>query len=831
MARGTAKSTARRRRGVSYSKWGYIFVTPFIIAYLIFSFYPLLTTFIYSASNMKRTTSKFWGFDNKDVFYDRYLNLNDLYSDDFDNRTGVDSKSYKRLREYFDKYQNNADSLDPLNEDGVKAIVEYASFDDGEEKYSVETANAVKNAYDNKDFSLLMGEPYDELVTWFSGYKNETMMNMKALANIRTRLDAIVENSSSDEESADSEEAMTEASFLQSEAYTEFVASLDSTEFNQAQLALLDYLSGYLSSNLEGDYTVQSYFQAVSDGKISITDPSFYYTCYTLDKTKIDFAEEGAEEKINSNIPVSFLSDLESFLVENSWKDTINSLNSYSDLDAYSKGEKDLHESEEQLYADLKTLQAAGIINIVPLVRSGDEIVESDDYLSNKLLAYRRYIDTKYETSDVAIAAASQISAIKNFGELTSEGGSPERFAELGINIYSMISYDGTVDIEKYRQVKSTLGLADALSFESYQRLDKERKQANIEKAQEQLDENNAQLADVRAAYEAAKATGDKKETQDAYEALRRVENGITEAKENISNPTGILSKVDSSRFYIFCGMENYRQIFNSKSRLDTVVGSFVNTAILWVIGFIPQIGLALLLSAWFTDKKIKLKGLNFMKAMMYLPNVITSVTIAVFFRKIFMYSSGGTSSASQLFLRNVLGIAKGYNFFESAWATRFIICFINFWMWYGNTMITLIAGITSISESLYESAQIDGANSYQTYTKITLPLLRPILLYTLVTSMIGGLQMFDIPQYINQNPPRINFNGTMIRSTRTVLMYINSMAFGTSSHKYVGIACATSVLLFITTTILSIIVFYIMRDKDAAAAKKLAKKGAKKNG
>ena len=300
MARGTAKSTARRRRGVSYSKWGYIFVTPFIIAYLIFSFYPLLTTFIYSASNMKRTTSKFWGFDNKDVFYDRYLNLNDLYSDDFDNRTGVDSKSYKRLREYFDKYQNNADSLDPLNEDGVKAIVEYASFNDGEEKYSVETANAVKNAYDNKDFSLLMGEPYDELVTWFSGYKNETMMNMKALANIRTRLDAIVDSSASDEESAtESEEAMTEASFLESEAYTEFVASLDSTEFNPAQLALLDYLSGYLSSNLEGDYTVQSYFAAVSDGKISITDPSFYYTCYTLDKTKIDFAEEGAEETLD----------------------------------------------------------------------------------------------------------------------------------------------------------------------------------------------------------------------------------------------------------------------------------------------------------------------------------------------------------------------------------------------------------------------------------------------------------------------------------------------------------------------------------------------------
>ena len=832
MARGTAKSTARRKRGVSYSKWGYIFVAPFVIAYLIFSFYPLINTFVFSASNMKRTTSSFWGFDNKDVFYDRYLNLNDLYTDDFDNRTGLDSTSYKRLREYFDKYQNNADSLDPLNEEGIKAIVEYANTNDGEEKYSVEAANAAKNAFDNKDFSLLMGEPYDELVAWFGNYKNETMMNMKALANIKTRLDAITESSSDEEES--SEDAMTEESFLQSDEYTEFVASLDSTEFNPAQQALLDYLSGYLSKALDGDYTVQSYFKAVSDGKISITEPSFYYTCYTLDKTKINFAEEDADEKIESNISVPFLSNLESFLIENSWKDTINALNSYSDLAAYSKGEKNLHDDEEQLYADLKTLQAAGIINIVPLVKNGDEITESDDYLNNKLLAYRRYIDTKYETSDVAIAAASQISAIKNFGDLTSEGGSPKKFEDLGINIYSMISYDGTVNIEKYREVKSILGLSESLNFASYQRLDKERKQANIDKYQAQLDENNALLPDAKAAYEAAKATGDKDQIKDAFEALRRVENNIIEANENIKNPTGILSKVDSSKFYIFCGFENYRQIFNSKSRLDTVVGSFVNTAILWVIGFIPQIGLALLLSAWFTDKKIKLKGLNFMKAMMYLPNVITSVTIAVFFRKIFMYSSGGTSSASQLFLRNVLGISKGYNFFESAWATRFIICFINFWMWYGNTMITLIAGITSISESLYESAQIDGANSYQTYTKITLPLLRPILLYTLVTSMIGGLQMFDIPQYINQNPPRINFNGTMIRSTRTVLMYINSLAFGTSSHKYVGIACATSVLLFITTTILSIIVFYIMRDKDAAAAKKLArkaKKGAKANG
>jgi multiple sugar transport system permease protein len=150
--------------------------------------------------------------------------------------------------------------------------------------------------------------------------------------------------------------------------------------------------------------------------------------------------------------------------------------------------------------------------------------------------------------------------------------------------------------------------------------------------------------------------------------------------------------------------------------------------------------------------------------------------------------------------------------------------------MWYGNTMIVLIAGITSINESLYESAQIDGANSFQTYTKITMPLLRPILLYTMVTSMIGGLQMFDIPQNLNMNPALITFNGSKIGSITTVLMFINKQAFGKQDLKQVGVASATSILLFIVTTILSVLIFYLMRDKDAAKAAK-AKKLARKAG
>ena len=81
---------------------------------------------------------------------------------------------------------------------------------------------------------------------------------------------------------------------------------------------------------------------------------------------------------------------------------------------------------------------------------------------------------------------------------------------------------------------------------------------------------------------------------------------------------------------------------------------------------------------------------------------------------------------------------------------------FIQTWMWFGNTMIMLMSGIQGINPSLFEAASIDGATSGQVFRKITLPLLSPILAYTLVTSMIGGLQMFDIPYLYHKDPNKV---------------------------------------------------------------------------
>ena len=78
-----------KRKGMSYTRYGYIFIAPFVIAYCIFSLYPLLTTFWFSTANMQSATAQFWGFGNYEAYYDRYLDLTKLYSDSFEQDVGI----------------------------------------------------------------------------------------------------------------------------------------------------------------------------------------------------------------------------------------------------------------------------------------------------------------------------------------------------------------------------------------------------------------------------------------------------------------------------------------------------------------------------------------------------------------------------------------------------------------------------------------------------------------------------------------------------------------------------------------------------------------------
>lgn len=141
----------------------------------------------------------------------------------------------------------------------------------------------------------------------------------------------------------------------------------------------------------------------------------------------------------------------------------------------------------------------------------------------------------------------------------------------------------------------------------------------------------------------------------------------------------------------------------------------------------------------------------------------------------------------------------------SNVWSARTLVAFMNFLMWFGNTTILLMAGMMGIDTALFEAAEVDGATSTQAFFKITIPLLRPILVYVIITSLIGGLQMFDVPQILT------NATGDPMRSTMTLIMYLNKHLYS----KNYGLGGALSVVMFIVTAILSMIVYKFTDKKE----------------
>ena len=252
-----------------------------------------------------------------------------------------------------------------------------------------------------------------------------------------------------------------------------------------------------------------------------------------------------------------------------------------------------------------------------------------------------------------------------------------------------------------------------------------------------------------------------------------------------------------------FVGFANYVKLLTptSDGTID-ILKYFGNTMIMWIIGAIPQFVVALLLALLFTSTRLKLKGQGFAKTTIYMPNLIMASAFSMLFFSLF-----STVGPINQILQGLGWLDKPFDFISFKISARSLVALMNFLMWFGNTTIVLMAGIMGIDESLFESARIDGASSTHVFFDITLPLLRPILVYTMITSLIGGLQMFDVPQVLSKGIGMPN------RTTFTVIMLLNNYLGGSKNY---GMAGAISVILFIITGILSIFVFKAMNRKEA---------------
>ncbi len=254
-------------------------------------------------------------------------------------------------------------------------------------------------------------------------------------------------------------------------------------------------------------------------------------------------------------------------------------------------------------------------------------------------------------------------------------------------------------------------------------------------------------------------------------------------------------------------GFDNFAKLFNMNEQVAKLFWqSLGNTVVMWLFNFVPQIGMALILASWFTDTRMHLKFQGGFKVLIFMPNIITAATIGILFMSLFDYPVAPINTMMQQF-----GLLhEPFEFFRVTASARGLVSFIQWWMWYGNTMIIMIAGILGINPALFEAALVDGCSSRQTFWKITLPLIKPILLYNLVTSLVGGLTMFDIPHLMTRGNPD--------NTTNTVARFIYTQGFDSPNN--FNMASAASVVLFGIIVICSLILSAIMKDRDAKPKK-----------
>lgn len=281
----------------------------------------------------------------------------------------------------------------------------------------------------------------------------------------------------------------------------------------------------------------------------------------------------------------------------------------------------------------------------------------------------------------------------------------------------------------------------------------------------------------------------------------------------------------NGKKFDDFVGLQNFQALLfgtgmgrTSSAIHETFIQTLGNTFIVWIGNFIPQIVLSLALAVWFTDAKLKIKGKGFFKVVMYMPNILTAASIAALYLSLFAESKYGPVNN---LLMSIGIIDNPIKFVTGVWQSRGMVMFIQCWMWFGNTMIMLMSGIMGLNPSLFEAANIDGASSGQVFRKITLPLLSPMMLYTVVTSMIGGLQMFDIPYMYTKGTQRNEY-------TKTAAVFIYEHFREKMPNPNYGFSAAASVILFFITIILGYVAFYMNRDKDELAKKKERKANMK---
>jgi cellobiose transport system permease protein len=252
-----------------------------------------------------------------------------------------------------------------------------------------------------------------------------------------------------------------------------------------------------------------------------------------------------------------------------------------------------------------------------------------------------------------------------------------------------------------------------------------------------------------------------------------------------------LLSPVSS-----FVGLDNYTKLLHDSYFWNAVENTFG----IWAISTIPQLLLALVLAHVLNTK---LRGRTLFRMSLLLPQVTSLVAVALIFTQLFDYRYGLFN-----YVLGEVGIGK-VNWEAGTLSSWVALSVMVMWRWTGYNTLIYLAAMQAVPDDLYEAAEVDGAGRWRQFFHITIPMLRPTIIFTAIISTIGGLQLFTEP-YLFQ-PLKQQATGGSARQYQTVSMYLYEKAFGGSEFKF-GYASAIAWSLFLMTIMFSVFNYMLVR-------------------
>ena len=241
-----------------------------------------------------------------------------------------------------------------------------------------------------------------------------------------------------------------------------------------------------------------------------------------------------------------------------------------------------------------------------------------------------------------------------------------------------------------------------------------------------------------------------------------------------------------------FVGFINYKWVLQAKQFWQ----SMGNTFFIWGISYIVQFTLGLVIPACLYNKYLRIRGQYFFKFLIYMPSILTATAMGILFSNLFTYPGGVVNQV----LKQLGLLEYDVKWLGSQDFKRGLLIYITTWRHWGYGALIKLVAMMGINPSLFEAAEIDGANSVQSFFRITLPSIKNVLVFLLVNGVAGGLQMYEIPVMLGISP-----------KTRTMMAFIMEQAFS-GDYKY-NVAAAAAFLMFLVILMINVLFIVLLRD------------------